>query len=275
MNNANTHSHLPVPAMDDEMPASPAVLAIATTVGNVTPEVVAMDGDTLSMSSPFTASPSPVQPVRVAHKRGSPVGTPRSSRAASPTARWSSRESSPARFIGPARAVHRRTEPGSEAGPTGTAGRFVQPDEQARLDHEYMDNLSMDLEGVMNLSASNELSVKWLRRTVDKQAKDMISMQTDFMKHLDEAKQKNVQDKAHMYHEFGDELERTKGQISKSIGEEICDTALFAKHLVGHDEPVLEPLVVPMIDEQVRVLHEQVKNLNDWVQEKITRDAKV
>ena len=39
----------------------------------------------------------------------------------------------------------------------------------------------MDLEGVMNLTASNELSVKWLRKTVEKQAKDMVNMQTDFM----------------------------------------------------------------------------------------------
>ena len=64
MNDSNPHSHLPVPAMDDGLLASPAVLAInAPTVGNTTPEVMAMDGDTLSMSSPFT-SPSPVQPVR-------------------------------------------------------------------------------------------------------------------------------------------------------------------------------------------------------------------
>jgi len=220
--------------MEDGALALPAVLAVnAATTGNSTPEVMAMDGDTLSMSSPFT-SPSPVQPVREAKKRGSPATTPRGSRAPSPTARWSSRESSPARFVGPTRAVHRRVEPGSEDGPTGTAGRFVQLDAQARLDHEYMDNLSMDLEGVMNLAASNELSVKWLRRTVEKQAKDMVNMQTDFMKHTDEAKQKNTHDKGHMHKEFGDELERMKGQIFESIGEDICDKALFTKHLVGH-----------------------------------------
>ena len=177
LNDMNHHSHLPVPAMEDGALALPAVLAVnATTTGNSTPEVMAMDGDTLSMSSPFT-SPSPVQPVREAKKRGSPAATPRGSRAPSPTARWSSRESSPARFVGPTRAVHRRVELGSEDGPTGTAGRFVQLDAQARLDHEYMDNLSMDLEGVMNLTASNELSVKWLRKTVEKQAKDMVTMQ--------------------------------------------------------------------------------------------------
>jgi hypothetical protein len=151
----------------------------------------------------------------------------------------------------------------------------VQLDEQARLDHEYMDNLSLDLEGAMNLSASNELSVKWLRRTVDKQAKEMIMMQADFMKHIDEAKQRNIHEKAQMYQEFGNELEGMKGKIFRAIGEEITDKVLFTKHLVGHNEPVLEPLVAPMIDEKVRVLHEQVKNLNDWAQEKITRDATV
>ena len=86
------HSHVPVPAMEDDVPVLPAVQA--GTAGNTTPEVMAMD--TLSMTSPFS-SPSPVQPVRTAQKRGPSSGTPRSSRAPSLAARWSSREPSPAR----------------------------------------------------------------------------------------------------------------------------------------------------------------------------------
>ena len=122
---------------------------------------------------------------------------------------WNSREPSPARFVGPPRAVHRRVGAGGDDHDV----RFQRLDEQAALDHEYLDNLSLDLEGAMNLSASNELSVKWLRRTVDKQAKEMIMMQADFMKHIDEAKQKHAQDREQMYRECDGTLVDMKGKI--------------------------------------------------------------
>ena len=63
---------IPVPAMDDESVVEPASNVAA---GSTTPEVIAMDGDSLSVISPFSP-PSPLIPPRTAQKRVSPSATP-------------------------------------------------------------------------------------------------------------------------------------------------------------------------------------------------------
>jgi len=138
---------IPVPAMDDESVVEPASNVAA---GSTTPEVIAMDGVSLSVISPFSP-PSPLVPPRAAQKRVSPSGTPSSSR-----------EPSPGRYAGPPPVVHRRVDvPGDVHD-----DRFKQIEAQAQLDHDYMDGLSANLHVVSNRSSSNELSIKWLRRAL-------------------------------------------------------------------------------------------------------------
>ena len=55
---------IPVRAMDDEPVVEPASNVAA---GSTTPEVIAMDGDSLSVISPFSP-PSPLVPPRAAQK---------------------------------------------------------------------------------------------------------------------------------------------------------------------------------------------------------------
>ena len=106
-------------------------------------------------------------------------------------------------------------------GGDGQEERIQQLQEQAKHDHEYLGGLSSDVEMVMNSASSNELSIKWLRRALERQNKEMVIMQSDLIKRLDVMEQKKQEEKGIMYQEFGQELERTKAYIFKAIGEEI------------------------------------------------------
>ena len=97
---------------------------------------------------------------------------------------------------------------------------------------------------------------------------DEMMFQTDVVKRLDESK--------------SFVLKVTRAAIDQSIrgfevkvAEELAESARFAKHLMGHDAPVLKPLVVSMVAGQFTLLNSTVEKINKGILGRVAHDAKI
>ena len=97
---------------------------------------------------------------------------------------------------------------------------------------------------------------------------DEMMFQTDVVKRLDESK-------TFVLSAARAAIDQSIHGFEVKVAAEITQSARFTKHLVGHDAPVLKPLVEAMVEGQFALLSANVDKINGWIRERVTHDQKI
>ena len=246
-----------MPTVEQIMEAAAAAAAAAAGSGHGPHEVHEMSGGPseigkVSELSAFSAPPK-------ARRRGADEMSGASSSIAGSQA--GSRPPSPAPAT---RLVHRRVEPTSDTYP----GRLKQLEEQHEADREMIDCLKGALIELQGKMSSQDLAIAKLRRTDELAAKRLLETEAALLTRIDD-------NKKYLMKESDEKVDKVRVHVLNGIHEELTSKELFTKHLVGHDGPVLEPLVGKLLHAKFAELDQKFAILNAWVASRTLRDGKV
>ena len=163
-----------------------------------------------------------------------------------------------------ARLVHRRVEPASDTYP----GRLKQLDDQQEADREMIGYLREALIELQGKVSSHDSALAKLRRNDDVAAKNVLGIEAAILKRIDDTKNFIVKDQE-------DKLGQMRTHVLGGLKAELTNKELFGKHLIGHDSPVLQPLVDGILHEKFSDIDKKFALLNAWVASRTQRDGKV
>ncbi len=214
------------------------------------------------LASPFVTPPQQ-QPDkrkrRPGEAPGSRSGTPRSSRAPSPAG--STAESSQGSEAPPfKRPLHRRVESGADSFPS----RLARLEEQHEADREVITWLGDHLKLLHDKVTTHDAALNKTRRAAESANRNLMGVETAVLKRVDESR-------AFMDKKIDNKIQETM----KIVESEITDKRLMTRHLLGHKEPVLEPLVHEIMGTKFEAIEAQLNKLGEWVNGRQERDDRV
>ena len=149
--------------------------------------------------------------------------------------------------------VHRRATPGPLA-----------VEHQLEADREAMDALAKGMVALEKVSAAQQAQIETLTRANGQINRNAIGLEKAVLDRVEAAKlfaAKDTEDK------ISDLRERLRVEFS--------DGEKLSKHLVGHDTPVLKPLVDTLMKAQMDAVNHQFAVLDQFVKERVMRDNMV
>ena len=97
---------------------------------------------------------------------------------------------------------------------------------------------------------------------------DEMMFQTDVVKRLDESK-------SFVLKAAQAAVDQGIHGFEARVAAELMESARLTKHLVGHDAPVLQPLVEAMFEAHFALLSANVDNVNEWIRGRVAHDTKI
>ncbi len=162
------------------------------------------------------------------------------------------------------RLVHRRVDSTSDS----YLGRLKHLEEQHEADREAIGHLK---DAVIELQAkvsAHDANLAKIRRASDLAAKNVVGVEAAVLKRIDDQK-------GFIGKEFEGKLEKMREHIVSGIECEMTSKDRFTKHLIGHDTPVLQPLIEETMRDKITEVDGKLKILNAWVAARTHRDNKV
>ena len=215
------------------------------------------------MSSVFDASDAPPR----ARRRGAGEisgSTPRSGTTSRQSSRPPSQAPSGAGGVEGDRLVHRRVDSTSDS----YLGRLKQLEEQHEADREAIGCLKDAVVELQAKVSTHDANLAKIRRASDLAAKNSVGVEAAILKRLDDHK-------SFMTKDLEGKIEKARTHTLKAIEIEMTDRERFGKHLLGHDAPILQPLVEGIMRDKVTEVDGKLKILNAWVAARTHRDGKV
>ena len=107
-----------------------------------------------------------------------------------------------------------------------------------------------------------------MRVKLDAVTVDEMMFQTEVIKGLDESK-------SFVLKAARAAIDQSIHGFEAKVAAELTESARFTKHLMGHDEPVLKPLVDSMVKGQFTLLNSNFEKINDWIRGRVAHDARI
>ncbi len=162
--------------------------------------------------------------------------------------------------------VHRRLDPKSLG--DSYPGRLKHLEDQQEVDRVFMNELREAIVKLQSKVGEQELLITKMKRHADLNAKNIMEAETAVMKRMEE-------NTSFVMKDCDGKLNGLREDIMRNVEIEITNKERFTQHLIGHEQPVLAPLVDGIMKEKIEAADTKIRIINAWIAAKTDRDAKV